>query len=223
MLEELVVRDYALIDRLSVTFDRGLNILTGETGAGKSIIIGALGFLLGGKADVDSIRAGKEEALVSAVVTIDERNIDALAWLRARDIVADEGRVIMRRSLKRSGRSNAYIQETPVVRGELAEFSSFLFDIHGQHEHQALLKPESHRLYLDRFAGIEDEVASFTAAFFSLAEKRKSLQDAVEAERGRGDRMELLRFAVDENGNANVVRSSGPQLAGPGRARTWRR
>ncbi|MFA6507258.1 MAG: DNA repair protein RecN [Treponemataceae bacterium] len=205
MLEELVVKDFALIDRLTVEFDEGLNILTGETGAGKSIIVGALGFLLGCKTDADSIRSGKDETSVSAVLKIDGKNSLALEWLRAHDISPDEGRIMLRRSLKRSGRSVAYIQDAPVSRNELADFTSFLFDIHGQHEHQALMKVESHRQYLDRFAGIGDEVAAFTSLFLDLSEKRKELQIAVEAEKGRDQRIELLNFAIEEINSAKVL------------------
>lgn len=204
MLEELVVKDYALIDRLSVEFDRGLNILTGETGAGKSIIVGALGFLLGGKADTDSIRSGRDETTVSAVLNIDENNSGALSWLKDHEISSDDGRIVMRRSLKRNGRNSAYIQDVSVSRGDLAEFTSFLFDIHGQHEHQALMKVETHRLYLDRFAGIEEEVRVFTSSFMDLSDKKKALLAAIDAEQGRAQRIELLAFAVEEIRNAKI-------------------
>lgn len=212
MLEELVVKDFALIDRLSVDFGEGLNILTGETGAGKSIIVGSLGFLLGGKADVDSIRSGKEETSVSAVIRIGEKNNLAREWLASRDIPLDEDRVLLRRSLKRNGRSVAYIQDVPVSRNELSDFTSFLFDIHGQHEHQALMKVESHRQYVDRFAGIEDEVAAFTSLFLEVSEKKKAFQAAVEAERGRDDRIELLNFAIDEITQAKVLPGETAEL-----------
>lgn len=198
MLEELVVKDYALIDRLSVSFDGGLNILTGETGAGKSIIVGALGFILGAKADVDVVRTGCEETSVSAVLRLDEGNRDALNWLEAKGIGPEDGRIILRRNLKRGGRGTCYVQEAPVPRGDLQEFTALLFDIHGQHEHQALLRRESHRRYLDRFAGIEEEVAEFNRLFLELSDKRKDLAASLDAERGRAARQELLSYAVEE-------------------------
>lgn len=198
MLEELVVKDYALIDRLSVTFDVGLNILTGETGAGKSIIVGSLGFILGAKADVEVVRTGCEETSVSAVLRINEGNTDALDWLEAKGITLEDGRIILRRNLKRGGRGTCYIQEAPVPRGDLQEFTSLLFDIHGQHEHQALLRRDSHRRYLDRFAGIEEEVAEFNRLFLELSEKRKAMAASLDAERGRVARQGLLSYAVEE-------------------------
>lgn len=212
MLEELVVKDYALIDRLSVQYDSGLNILTGETGAGKSIIIGALSFLLGGKAEVDSVRVGSDEMSVSASVSFEPDNADAALWLASHGIEPDDGRVVLRRSLKRNGRGGAYVQDAMVTRNELAEFTSLLFDIHGQHEHQALLKPESHRRYLDRFAGIEAEVSDFGSLFAELTEKKKAYEEAKAAEKGRDERMELLRFAIEEIAAAKVKSGESASL-----------
>jgi DNA repair protein RecN (Recombination protein N) len=198
MLEELSVRNYALIDQLSVSFENGLTILTGETGAGKSIIVGSLGFLFGGKADTDIIRDGAEEASVSAVISVSRHNREALRWLEDRDIERDEQRIILRRNLKTSGRSSIFIQDAPVTRNELVEFTSFLFDIHGQHSHQSLLHKESHRRYLDRFAEIEDECAEFNRIFLELAAKRKAIDSYLASERDREARLELLRYAVEE-------------------------
>ncbi|AEJ19941.1 DNA repair protein RecN [Gracilinema caldarium] len=203
MLEELIIKDYALIDKLSVHFDTGLNIITGETGAGKSIIIGALSFLLGGKADIDIIRTGCEEASVSGVISIRTENKDVTAWLLDKDISTDDGHIIIRRNLKKSGRGSIYIQDVPVTRNDLLELTAYLFDIHGQHEHQALLKKENHRRYLDRFAGIEEEVQAFTALFFKLSEKRKEFDASIESEKQRNEKQELLTFAIQEIVKAN--------------------
>lgn len=212
MLEQLIVKDYALIDRLSVDFDDGLNILTGETGAGKSIIVGALSFLLGGKADIDIVRTGSEEASVSAVIGFDPENADVAEWLASRDITAEDRRLVLRRTLKRNGRGSSYVQDAPVTRNELADFTSLLFDIHGQHEHQALLKTDSHRKYLDRFAGIEAEVSEFTSRFQALADKKKVAEAAAEAERGRDARMELLQYAIEEIAKAAPTSGESLQL-----------
>jgi len=198
MLEELIIKDYALIDRLAVSFNDGLNILSGETGAGKSIIVGALSFLLGAKVDVDVVRTDSEETSVAAVLRYDSANEEIRAWLSAKDVAADDGRLILRRTLKRSGRGSAYIQDIPVTRNDLQDFTALLFDIHGQHEHQSLLRKETHRKFLDRFAGIEDTVLEFNRRFLELAELKKSLEDSVQAERGREARRELLAYAVEE-------------------------
>ncbi|MDR2468495.1 MAG: DNA repair protein RecN [Spirochaetaceae bacterium] len=198
MLEELSVRNYALVENLTLTFEAGLNIITGETGAGKSIIVGALGFLLGAKAAVDCVRTGAEEAGVSAVLFVVKEHHDARLWLSARDINLEDGRVIVRRSLKTTGRGSIFIQNIPVTRNDLAEFMALLFDIHGQHEHESLLRRETHRQYLDRFAALENEVTEFNARFIELAEKRKTIEAAQSSTREREVRIELLSFAVDE-------------------------
>ncbi len=212
MLEELVIRDFALIDRLSVEFDSGLNIVTGETGAGKSIIIGALSFLLGAKADIDVIRTGSDETSVSGVIHVGTENADAHAWLAEKGIQGEDGRIVLRRVLKRSNRGSAYVQDIPVSRSDLSILTSFLFDIHGQHEHQALLRTDTHRRYLDRFAGIESEVKDFTDRFFALCEGREALENLATAERGRGDKAEILAHAVDEIARAALSPGEGDAL-----------
>ncbi|MCL2609312.1 MAG: DNA repair protein RecN, partial [Treponema sp.] len=198
MLEELTVRNYALIDSLTISFRPGFNVLSGETGAGKSIIVGSLGFLMGGKAEADLIRTGTEEASVTALVSIRPNNREALQWLESRDISPEEGALLVRRTIRTSGRTSIFIQETPVTRTDLGEFMSLLFDLHGQHDHGSLLKKESHRVFLDRFAGIEDEVSAYNQTFASLSEKRKALESLLSSERDREDRLELLRYAIEE-------------------------
>ncbi|MDR1899450.1 MAG: DNA repair protein RecN [Treponema sp.] len=198
MLEELGIRNYALIENVSLSCGGGFNVLTGETGAGKSIIVGSLSFLLGAKADAELIRTGTEEAGVSAVISVDKKNTDAREWLSGRDIEAEDGRIIVRRSIKRTGRSSIYIQNVPVTRNDLADFMSLLFDLHGQHNHETLLHRENHRRYLDRFAGIEEDALRFNSVFLELADRKKALEASLSSERDRGARLEILNYAVEE-------------------------
>ena len=198
MIEELSVRSFALIDSLTLPLEGGFTVLTGETGAGKSIIVGSLSFLLGGKADNDVIRSGTDEASVSAVISVNGRNSEALEWLRQREIEADDSRIVVRRAVKSSGRNSIYIQNVPVTRNDLAEFMGFLFDLHGQHSHESLLRKETHRAYLDGFSGLGDEVLAFNRVFTTLAEKRKSLEALNRSEQDRERRLELLTFGVEE-------------------------
>jgi DNA repair protein RecN (Recombination protein N) len=198
MLEELTVRNFALIDSLSLSFERGFSILTGETGAGKSIIVGALSFLLGAKAGTEVIRTGSEEASISAVVSLGQRSADAEAWLAARDIPAEDGRIIVRRTIKITGRGGIYIQNVPVARNDLEEFMAFLFDLHGQHAHESLMRKENHRRYLDRFAGLEGEAAEFNGFFLTLADRKKAFEASVSSGRDREMRLEVLTYAVEE-------------------------
>ncbi len=203
MLEELTVRDFALIDRLTVGFTGGLNLLTGETGAGKSLLVGAISFLLGAKADTGVIRAGAEESLVTGVLDV-SGNAAAQAWLRGRGLEPEDGRVLIRRGIKSNGRGSAYIQNQGALRSDIAELTSMLVDMHGQHEHQTLLAPESHRRLLDRYARIEAEVEAFRARFDELSAERRAYESALASEKERSRETEFLRFAVDEISKAKL-------------------
>ena len=147
MLERLSVRGYALIDSVEVEFAKGFNILTGETGAGKSILIGALGLLFGEKGDTDSIREGTEEAEVSCTISIGG-NREAEEWCAAKEIIPEDGELLLRRTVKRSGRGSIFIQSTPMTKQDLQELTSLLVDVHGQHEHQTLFKLEIGRAHV---------------------------------------------------------------------------
>ena len=197
MLEELHVHNYAIIDKLQVRFTSGLNILSGETGAGKSILVGALGLLLGDKTDTSIIRSGAEETTVSGIVSV-PGNAEAAQWLAAHGIEAEEGAVILRRMLKSNGRGSLFIQSTPVTRADLHEFSTLLFDLHGQHEHQSLLDLENHRKLVDRWSGTEQLAERFHALYASLASLRERLSKLVGDERERLRRIDLLTYAVTE-------------------------
>lgn len=209
MLEELSIRNYALIDSITLSFRKGFNVLTGETGAGKSIIVGSLSFLMGGKVEADVIRSGCDEAGVSAVISLSKENSgslnDVTEWLKARDIECEEDTVIVRRSIKTTGRGSIYIQNVPVTRADLSEFMGLLFDLHGQHNHESLLRKESHRRYLDNFAGIENEVSDFYKNFVALSEKRKTLDASLKSDLEREERIEILSYAVDEITKAAVL------------------
>ncbi len=212
MLENLSVRNVALIDNLFVEFEEGFNVLTGETGAGKSILIGSLNLLLGGKSSADIIRTGANEAVVSGSFFVEESNTAAHNWLAEHSIELEENRVLLRRVLKQNGRSTAWIQSVPVTKGELEEFSSFLIDIHGQHQHQSLFKVAEHRKFLDNFAGINKEVKLFTKLYAELAEKRQSLENLNLSEKELAEKQELLSFAIDEITNAKLKQNEKEEL-----------
>ena len=196
MLEELHVHNYAIIDNLQVRFTAGLNILSGETGAGKSILIGALGLILGDKVDTSIIRSGAEETTVSAVVSV--TGTEVRQWLEAHGVEAEEGSVILRRTLRSNGRGSSFIQSTPVTRADLHELSLLLFDLHGQHEHQSLLDLENHRRLVDRWAATEELADRFHGLYASLASLRDRLSALVGDERERLRRADLLTYAVTE-------------------------
>ena len=212
MLERLSIKNFALIDSAEIEFSNGFTVLSGETGAGKSILIGAISFVLGGKAGIEQIRNGAGEATVSAVFSINpegqkqtEKNADeqqeartALQWLEQHGIEIEDNTVLLRRFIRENGRGGAWIQNTPVTRSELAAFSSFLIDIHGQHEHQSLMRVAEHRVFLDSWAGLTEEVQSFTADYTKLAANRRRLAELASSQSGLEQKIEMLTFAVNE-------------------------
>ena len=213
MLEDLSIKDFALIESDYLEFNKGFTVLSGETGAGKSILIGALSFLLGGKADVHQIRTGATEASVTGtfylppeenILINPEEPLSARQWLEVHGINIENDRVILRRYIRDTGKSGAWIDNVPVTRADLAQFSSFLVDIHGQHEHQSLMKVSEHRKFLDARAGIENEVANFTKMYALLVEKRKQLQEYCATEGELERKIEMLQFAVQEISQAQL-------------------
>jgi len=204
MLEELSIHNYALIERVTVKFAPGLNVLTGETGAGKSILVDALGLILGQKTDSSAIRFGTNETLVSGLVRVSD-SPDVILWLDSHGISPEDGRIIVRRVVKRSGRGSIFIQSVPVTRSELSELASMLFDLHGQHEHQSLLKASNHRALLDRFGGTETLAARVGELHSQLVSLQSSLAKTMKDERERLREIDLLNHAVSEIEKAQLI------------------
>ena len=152
MLVALSIRDFAIVDRLDLEFEAGFTALTGETGAGKSILIDALALALGERADPAVVRAGADRAEVTAEFAI-ERLAGVQQWLADAALEGDPGRLLLRRVVERGGRSRAFVNGTAATVQQLAEVSEWLVDIHGQHAHQSLLDPSIQRGALDRYAG----------------------------------------------------------------------
>ncbi|MEL3907748.1 MAG: DNA repair protein RecN [Treponemataceae bacterium] len=197
MIASLTVKNIALVEEVTIDFEEGFNVLSGETGAGKSIIIGALGFLFGGKSSADLVRKGCDEGLVSATFII-RKNEPLKNWLSERGIELEDDTVLARRNIKASGRNYAWLNSNPVTRAELEEFTSFLVDIHGQHDHQSLFRVSEHRRFLDAFAEIENEVEEYSQIYNSLMNERKKLEALEVSQSKQQERQDYLNFAVDE-------------------------
>lgn len=214
MLEDLSIKDFAIIESEHIEFSNGFTVLSGETGAGKSILIGAMSFLLGGKADVNQIRSGAHEAQVSGTFYLDskENQNPALEWLNDHGIETENNRILLRRYIRDNGRAGAWIGSTPVNRTDLAEFSSFLVDIHGQHEHQSLMRVPEHRKFLDARAGILPEVTAFTALYMELVEKRRLLVQLDSSDADRTRKIDMYNFAVKEIEDAKLKPEEDIQL-----------
>ena len=164
MLRTLSIRDLVIVDSLELEFQPGFTVLTGETGAGKSILVDALALALGERGDGAAVRAGCERAEVSA--EFDIRTLPELAaWLRAAELEGDPGQLLLRRVIDNGGRSRAFVNGRPATLGQLREAGEWLVDIHGQHEHQSLLKPDAQRVLLDAHAGLAPLAAQAAAAY----------------------------------------------------------
>src|ERR1051325_9024714 len=167
MLTELRIKNFAIIESLTLPLARGFNVLSGETGAGKSIIVGALGLLLGERASADVIRTGAEKATVEGEFDVADRP-EIRTLLDERGIDVEESVVVLKREIS-TGRARAWINGTSVNAGVLAEVGRLLVNLHGQHEAQTLLDSDAQRRILDAFAGAADQAASVKEAHDDLA------------------------------------------------------
>ena len=197
MLEKLHVEGYALIDSIEIELSRGLNVLSGETGAGKSILVDALNLLLGEKGDATAVRESSEESVVAGVFRV-EGNSEALSWLSERGIEPEDGEIILRRTLRASGKGRAFIQSVPSTRGDLAGLTNCMIDMHGQHEHQSLFRREIHREFIDSYGGLRKPADIFHGIFLKLSQKKKELESLEKDERDRLREQDMLTFALNE-------------------------
>ena len=195
VLEHVSVHDFALIESTEFDLSEGLVVFTGETGAGKSLIVDALGFLFGERADTGTIREGAEECSVSAVFDL-TGNKKAVDWLQTHNISDDGKKAALRRGLKLNGRSYAYIQSSAVTKGDLEEFTSLLADIHGQHEHQSLLDEARHLDYLDDFSSLEGEKAFYRNAYDAWTTLARDYRKRMMEAQRRENEEEFLAFPI---------------------------
>src|SRR5207244_8798189 len=197
MLREIRIKNFAVIETVTVPFAPGLNVLTGETGAGKSIVIDAILLVSGGRGQTDVIRSDAETATVEAGFDL-PRGGGARRVLEEAGIPADESALVIRRELARSGRHRAFVNDSPVTVGLLERLGEQLAEIHGQHEHQRLLQPLAQLELLDRFADAEDAVARMAALHAEYRTAAEELERLRGADRDRAQREDLLRFQVSE-------------------------
>ena len=176
MLKQLSIRNFVLIDRLDIEFDTGMIALTGETGAGKSIVLDALGLALGARADSAAVRVGEKQADITAEFEV-STNVAARAWL-ATQAEPDADNVVLRRVIDAAGKSRAQINGRPASVTEMRELGATLLELHAQHEHQALLRGAIQRELLDRYAAAEDDVRAVQAAFRGASLARDTLTHA---------------------------------------------
>src|SRR5690625_113395 len=207
MLMELSIEDFAIIDKISVTFSEGLTVLTGETGAGKSIIIDAVQLLAGGRGSVDFVRHGAKKAEIEGLFTIDYKqhpiyNVSELYGIEIQDEMA-----VLHRTITSSGKSICRVNGKLVTLAILREFGKTLIDIHSQHETQSLMEPESHIELLDLYnyeviQKAKEEYTVLYDRYLSLSEKYKKLN---EGEQKTSHRLDLLEFQINELEHAKLT------------------
>ncbi len=202
MLRELKINNFAIIENLRVEFQPGLNVLTGETGAGKSIILDALNLILGGRADTDFIRSGEKSATVESVLYVTDP--ETLRQIGDLDIDVEEGEVIIKRSLSLAGKNRCFLNDNSVTVGTLAKVGDRLVDIHGQHDHQALLNPEIHVDLLDLYGQLMKERKQMEEGYAAYQSDLRLLEDLRAKDRDRLQREDLLNFQIKELDEANL-------------------
>ena len=195
MLTELAIRDFAIVDHLELELDGGMTAITGETGAGKSILLGALGLCLGERSDAGNVRHGQSRADLSARFDITALPA-AREWLESRELPCDD--CLLRRAVTKSGRSKAWINGQPVTIADLKSLGENLIEIHGQHAHQALLREETHLRLLDDLAGHRPSVMELAELYRQWQATRRKLKRLSEDGDEQRARRQLLRYQVDE-------------------------
>lgn len=202
MIKEIRIRNFAIIENLVVNFDKGLNVMTGETGAGKSIIIDALNLLLGGRADTDSIRSGEATAFVEAVFDVTDpmtRNL-----ILESGIEMEGGELLVKRQISNSGKNRCLLNDSPVTVSTLAKIGDRLVDLHGQHDHQTLLHPEVHVELLDLYGKCKSIRDEFAGKFSDYQSQTKKLHSMKMDEQELLQKQEFLIFQLKEIDEAHL-------------------
>ncbi|MFN4235926.1 MAG: DNA repair protein RecN [Vogesella sp.] len=211
MLLTLHVKDFVIVDQLQLEFSPGFTVLTGETGAGKSIILDALGLLLGDRAEIAQIREGADRAEISASLDI-QRLPDLKAWLGDNALSGDDDELLIRRLIDRSGRSRSFINGQQATQAQLKTLGEYLVDIHGQHAHQSLVRPDTQRGLLDAYAGATQLARDVRAAWQDWQQARKAREDAEKRLRESEVERERLTWQIGELSELNLQADEWPQL-----------
>ncbi len=196
MIKSLLIQDYALIEKIEVEFKSGLNIITGETGAGKSILIDAMGLLLGERASSDVIRKGAEKSVVEGIFEVD-KNKRVKTFLTENEL-DDLPELIIRREISSKGSNRCFVNDSPVSLNVIKELGDLLVDLHGQHEHQSLLRKETHINFLDGFGNNDELLRTYKWLYTSLNKLLTELKEVKEKDSAYREKRDVLDFQIKE-------------------------
>ncbi len=210
MLSLLHIENIAVISQADITFDQGFNVLTGETGAGKSIVIDSIGAIMGERTSRDLIRTGAKSARVSALF----RDLPALPWFEEQGMGPDEnGELLIERSIQADGKNACRVNGRPLLVTQLRELGQQLVNVHGQHDGQQLLDEECHLGYLDSFGGTQDVLEAFSTAYAQVRERRRE-RDKLQMDDGeKARRMDTLTYQIEELEKAELREGEDEELS----------
>lgn len=203
MISNIYIENYAIIDKIRVTFQPGFNVITGETGAGKSIVIEALGLALGERANTDVIRGGADRAIVECEVDVTGRRQQSVNQILTQEEIPQEYPLILRREIRETGRSRAFINDTPCTVNLMKSVGDLIVDMHGQHEHQSLLNADTHVTFLDDYADhphLLEDVARSYKEFHEIDNRFRQLH---KKQRELSEKEDLYKFQLNEIKSAN--------------------
>lgn len=201
MLKSLEIKDYALIDHIQIEFEKGLNIITGETGAGKSILIDAMSLLLGERASVEVIRKGAQKSFVEGIFEVEGNK--KVKELLAENDIEFLPELIVRREISLKGSNRCFINDSPVPLNLIKELGDLLVDLHGQHEHQSLLRTETHIDFVDDFSSNERLLREYQELYHLLKRKRAELDELRAKETSLKEKKEIFEFQINEIDSVN--------------------
>ena len=212
MIRELRIKNLALIDVLNLEFDEGFSIFTGETGAGKSILIGAIGLLLGERASADLIRSGCEDAEVSGIFYLKNASRPLKELLDELTIEPEDSQLIIRRKISHSDRNRIHVNQVPLPLSSLKKLGDLLIDFHGQHEHQSLLNEESHLCIIDNLPGVRELKQNYEDLYKAYTEAQTALQQHESKAKSLAERKEILEFQFNELKNLGLKAGEEEEL-----------
>lgn len=212
MIEDLSIKNFALIEDINISFGKGLNVLTGETGAGKSIIVGATGLILGERAQTDLIRKGAKICEVSGIIRADQDNRYKKKIMDKGVEFEDDNTFLLKREVNMDGRNRCFVNRNIVTLSMLLEIGESLMDIHGQHEHQMLLRQVVQREVLDNYGNLDKEVDAFQGIYQEYQSKKAKYDELIASQAQRQQKIELYKYQIQEIKNARLKESEEGEL-----------